>query len=64
MTSIEKNTKTLAKAVETLYSLGRQNVIEFDLQKTELIYFLKGKDADVEVTLPDGQKVTLKVTVK
>ena len=44
-TSLRKNTQALEKEVNRLYSLGKDLAIEFDLAKTELIHFYKGKEA-------------------
>jgi hypothetical protein len=44
-TSIKKNIKILKREVAKLYSLRAKNTIEFDLAKTELIYFTTSKAA-------------------
>lgn len=63
-TSLRKNARTLQEAAATLYALGKDNAIEFDLAKTELIHFSKGKDSSTKVTLPGDQEVIPKDIVK
>ena len=46
----------LEKEVDRLYSLGKDLAIEFDLAKTELIHFNKGKEASTRsLRLPSNQ---------
>jgi hypothetical protein len=47
--SLKKNYKILEREASKLYILRAENYIEFDLIKTELIYFFSGK-AGLEVT--------------
>jgi hypothetical protein len=42
-TSLKKNYKILEREASKLYTLGEVSRIEFDLAKTELIYFFGGK---------------------
>jgi len=46
-----------------LYTLGQQNAIEFDLVKTELLYFTKGKGSDAYITLLNNEIVKLSLRV-
>lgn len=56
-TSLRKNAATLEREVDRLTELGRQNSIEFDLAKTELIHFTKGKGSKTSITLPSKDKI-------
>ena len=56
-TSLKKNARTLQKAVESLTQQGKQQAIEFDLAKTELIHFSKGKGSSTAITLPSGDVI-------
>ena len=40
-----------------VYSLAKASVIEFNLEKTELIYFLKGKNSDLGLALLNNTKI-------
>jgi len=42
-----------------LYTLGQENAIEFDLAKTELLHFTKGKGSDAPITLPNNEVIKL-----
>ncbi|KYG40521.1 hypothetical protein M433DRAFT_534554, partial [Acidomyces richmondensis BFW] len=53
--SLRKNIKLLEQATQTLYTLGQENAIEFDLAKTELLHFTKGKGSDTPITLPNNE---------
>ena len=64
-TSLKKNVKVLAAIVSQLYALAEQNAIQFDLDKTELIHWNRGKLANtVSLTLPNGDKVQPSKVVK
>ena len=53
-TSLKKNVTALEKEVQRLYKLGSELSIKFDLAKTELIYFTKGKKANtISLRLPN-----------
>ena len=56
-TSWKKNSNTLQKAVHSLTQLGEQQAIQFDLAKTELLHFGKGKGTNSSITLPSGDTV-------
>ena len=56
-TSLQKNARTLQREVERLTRLGNRQAIEFDLAKTELIYFAKGKGSDKGITLLSGETI-------
>ena len=57
-TSLRKNIIALEKEVQRLYKLGSELSIEFDLVKTELIHFTKGKKAStISLKLPNNQGV-------
>jgi hypothetical protein len=45
LTSLKKNVRILQHEVAKIYSLGADNAIQFDLGKTELMYFTKTKGA-------------------
>jgi hypothetical protein len=48
-----------------LYKLASENIIQFDLAKTELIHFTMSKEAKLAtVTLPDGVIVESNELVK
>ncbi|KYG40688.1 hypothetical protein M433DRAFT_533743, partial [Acidomyces richmondensis BFW] len=47
------------QATQTLYTLGQENAIEFDLAKTELLHFTKGKGSDTPITLPNNEVIQL-----
>ena len=57
-TSLKKNAKILEKEVRLLTEKGREQEIEFDLVKTELLHFAKGKYDDASITLPSGEVIT------
>ena len=65
-TSLKKNTKALEREVHRLHKLGSELAIEFDLAKTELIYFTKGKKAStISLNLINNQGIIeLKELVK
>jgi hypothetical protein len=64
-TSIKKNVRILQREVTKIYSLRAENAIQFDLGKTELIYFTKAKEAEsASLKLPDGQDVQPKEVVR
>jgi len=42
-----------------LYTLGQENAIEFNLAKTELLYFTKGKGSDAPITLLNNEVIKL-----
>ena len=44
-TSLRKNIQILEREAAKIYSLGAKNTIEFDLAKTELVYFTTSKEA-------------------
>ena len=56
-TSLRKNIKLLERATRMLYTLGQENAIEFDLAKTELLHFTKGKGSDASITLPNNEVI-------
>ena len=56
-TSWKKNSNTLQKAVHSLTRRGEQQAIQFDLAKTELLHFGKGKGTNSSITLPSGDTV-------
>jgi hypothetical protein len=56
-TSLTKNIRILERATRLLYDTGNKNAIQFDLAKTELIHFTKGKGSEKGVWLLDSQKV-------
>jgi hypothetical protein len=48
-----------------VYKLASENIIQFDLAKTELIYFIMSKEAKLAtIILPDGIIVESKELVK
>jgi len=52
--SLKKNIRILKREVTKLYKLGANNAIEFNLAKTELIYFTTSKKAkDFSLRLPN-----------
>ena len=53
-TSLRKNAKILQREVHTLTRLGKEQTVQFDAVKTELIHFSTGRDSDYAITLPDG----------
>jgi hypothetical protein len=62
LTSFRKNVEILEREATKLYELGAQNGIQFDLAKTELIYFAKcavAKCADAKGTpkLPNSETI-------
>ena len=59
LTSLQKNARTLQREVERLTRLGNRQAIEFDLAKTELIHFAKGKGSDNGITLLSGETIKL-----
>ena len=65
ITSLKKNIKILEKEVARLYKLRATNVIEFDLAKTELLYFSMAKEAkSASLRLPNQEVVKPKELVK
>jgi ribonuclease HI len=55
-TSLKKNIQALEKEADRLYQLGKDLAIQFDLDKTELIHFTKGKEAaSKSLRLPENQ---------
>lgn len=56
-TSLQKNAKILEKEVKLLTKRGAEQAIEFDLAKTELLHFAKGKGKDSSLTLPSGELI-------
>jgi hypothetical protein len=59
-TSLKKNYKILERKASKLYILRAENYIEFDLVKTELIYFFSGKaglEATNSVNLSNQQSI-------
>jgi hypothetical protein len=65
--SLKKNYKILEREASKLYILGTENHIEFDLAKTELIYFFSGKaglEATNSVNLPNQQSIKPSKVVK
>ena len=57
-TSLKKNTKALEREVHRLHKLGSELAIEFNLAKTELIYFTKRKKAStISFNLPNNQGI-------
>lgn len=64
-TSLRKNIKLLEDEVHKLFNLAKDNAIEFDLSKTELIHWTNTKDSELcPVTLPDKTQVPSKNVVK
>ena len=64
-TSFKKNIKILEREVAKLYKLGATNAIEFDLAKTELLYFSTAKEAkSASLRLPNQKVVKPKELVK
>jgi len=63
-TSLKKNTRVLTAEIAKLYELASKNAIEFDLAKTELIHFSKGKGQKESVRLPDGTRIEPSTLVK
>lgn len=53
-TSLKKNSKVLERKARRLIDLGKKNSIAFDLAKTDLVHFLKGKGSDCPVILLNG----------
>ena len=56
-TSLKKNARTLQRAVEALTEYGNQQAVQFDLAKTELIHFSKGKGSNSSIILPSGETI-------
>lgn len=48
-TSLKKNTKIHETETKRLYKLALESAIEFDLVKTELIHWNRGKQAQIQV---------------
>jgi len=63
-TSLKKNARVLTAEIAKLYELASENAIEFDLAKTELIHFSKGKGQKESVQLPDGTRIEPSTLVK
>jgi len=65
-TSLRKNIKILESEVKTLYDIGDQNGIRFDLVKTELIHFNTSfeKASQAKLKLPNNAIVEPKRVVK
>ena len=55
-TGFKKNVKILEREISKLYDLGAKEAIQFDISKTELIYFSKTKAAKAAIlTLPNQE---------
>jgi ribonuclease HI len=64
-TSLKKNIQILEREVATIYSLGVDSAIEFDLAKTELIHFTIAKDAKTtSLRLPNQEVIEPKEVVR
>jgi ribonuclease HI len=64
-TSLKKNTRVLTAEIAQLYKLAEKNAIEFDLAKTELIHFTKGKQGQKQaIKLPDNTPIKPSPIVK
>ena len=66
-TSLKKNITILEREVAKLYDLAAQNAIEFDLAKTELIHFAKGKATNLpsaSLQLPNQEVIHPKELVR
>jgi hypothetical protein len=55
--SIAKNAKVLEREVQKITELGKKQASQFDLAKTELLHFVKGRMAKSPITLPSGEVV-------
>ena len=65
LTSLKKNARVLSAKVATLYKLATNNLIEFDLAKTELIHFTKDKRGKKEaICLPNNTLIRPSTIVK
>ena len=65
LTSLKKNTRILEAEAAKLYQLASESTIQFDLAKTELIYFLTSKEAQVRaLKLPNSKLVQPSKLVK
>src|SRR6266498_2537111 len=64
--SIEKNCKILKEAVIRIFEKGADNLIQFDLEKTELIYFHSKRNIgeNVNICFLENYLVEAKPTVK
>src|SRR6266536_1756361 len=64
--SIEKNCKILKKAVIRIFEKGVDNLIQFDLEKTELIHFHSKRNIgeNVNICFLENYLVEAKPTVK
>ncbi len=63
-TSLKKNVHILEREVAKLQELATENAIEFDVAKTELIYFTRMKEAKTaSLGLPNGELVQPKELV-
>ncbi len=64
-TSLKKNIRILEREARKLYELGGKNTVEFDLAKTELIYFTTSKEAESRpLLLPNRELVQPKELVR
>src|SRR6266536_1900445 len=64
--SIEKNCKILKEAAIRIFEKGVDNLIQFDLEKTELIYFHSKRNIgeNVNIYFSENYLVEAKFTVK
>ncbi len=64
--SIEKNCKILKEAAMRFFEKGADNLIQFDLEKTELIHFHSKRNIDenVNICFLENYLVEAKPTVK
>ena len=63
--SLERNKAIIEEEVKHLYRRGKENGVEFDLGKTELLHFTRAAKApDISITLPDGKEIKLKNLVR
>ena len=60
-TSFKKNIKILEREVALIYTLSTKNTIQFDLEKTKLIYF---GHSTIELELPNSLIIKPKELVK
>ena len=63
--SLERNKAIIEEEVKYLYRRGKENGVEFNLRKTELLYFTRAAKApDISITLLDGKEIKLKNLVR
>ena len=63
-TSWKKNSKTLELEASKIYELAAQNSIQFDLSKTELLYWSKAKSArKYALILPNNKRIKIKALI-